>query len=94
MKSPGRTGDDRGLSFSTDLSFPIVRIQSEQNEKPSAAMNDWSDEETFDPIKADDRKYIDFRARWLGVTNWINVNYPWLLIILSMIFGLIVVAIY
>jgi hypothetical protein len=60
----------------------------------AATNNDLSDEETFDPIQADDRKYIDFRARWLGVTNWTDVNYPWLLIILPMIFGLIVVAIY
>jgi hypothetical protein len=48
----------------------------------------------FDPIKTDDREYMDVRARWLGVTDWIDVNYPWLLIILPTIFGLIAVAIY
>jgi hypothetical protein len=43
-------------------------------------------------LKAAD--YMDVRARWQGVTDWVDVNYPWLLIILPIVFGLIVVAIY
>jgi hypothetical protein len=35
-------------------------------------------------------EYMDVRAPWQGVTNWVDVNYPWLLIILPIIFGLIV----
>jgi hypothetical protein len=35
---------------------------------------------------------MDVRAQRLGVTNWIDVNYPWLL--LPIVFGLIAVAIY
>jgi hypothetical protein len=33
---------------------------------------------------------MDVRARWPGVVDWIDVNYPWLLIYLTILFGLIV----
>jgi hypothetical protein len=36
---------------------------------------------------------MDVRAQWQGVTNWVDENYPWLLIVLPIIFGLIVFAI-
>jgi hypothetical protein len=36
---------------------------------------------------------MDARAWWTGAIRWVDVNYPWLIILMTMILGMIVLAI-